>query len=75
MRKSEITNMWNLVKNDTELFNKTESDSKDFKTKLLVNRKTLGRRIDQEVGIDIYTLLYTEWMSNKDLLYSIGKST
>ena len=28
-----------------------------------------------EVGIDIYTLLYMEWISNKDLLHSTGKST
>ena len=27
-----------------------------------------------EVGIDIYILLYMEWMCEKDLLYSTGKS-
>ena len=27
-----------------------------------------------EVGIGIYTLLYTKLISNKDLLYSTGKS-
>ena len=35
----------------------------------------LGRGINWEIGIDIFTLLYLEWMISKDLLYSIGKST
>ena len=37
-----------------------------------------GRRgggINWEIGIDIYTLLYIKWITNKDLLYSIGNST
>jgi len=31
--------------------------------------------MDEEVGIGIYTLLYTELIGNKDLLYGSGKST
>ena len=27
-----------------------------------------------EFGIDMYTLLYLKWISNKDLLYSTGNS-
>ena len=47
---------------------------KDFKTELLVTKgKMLGEGIKWEVEIDIYTLLYMEWMSNKDLLSSTGK--
>ena len=34
-----------------------------------------GGGINQGVGIDIYTLLYTKQMGNKDLMYSIGKLT
>ena len=34
-----------------------------------------GRGINWEIGIDIYTLLYTKQITNKDLLYSIGNST
>ena len=51
----EITNMWNLIKNDTwELVHKTENRLKDFKTKLMITKgKTLGERIKWEVGIDI----------------------
>ena len=35
----------------------------------------LGEGIDWEVGIDIHTLLHTEWMSNKALQYGTGKCT
>ena len=31
--------------------------------------------INWEVGMGIYTLLYTEYMGNRDLLYSTGEST
>ena len=31
--------------------------------------------INWEIGIDIYTLLYTKQITNKDLLYSLGYST
>ena len=31
--------------------------------------ETLWRGINFEVGTDIYTLLYMEWMSNKELLH------
>ena len=30
--------------------------------------------IIREFGIDMYTLLYLEWIANKDLLYSTGNS-
>ena len=29
---------------------------------------------DREFVIDMYTLLYLKWMTNKDLLYSTGNS-
>ena len=28
-----------------------------------------------KIGIGIYTLLYIKWITNRDLLYSIGNST
>ena len=34
-----------------------------------------GGRINWEIGIDIYTLLYIKQITNKDLLYSTGNST
>ena len=69
--------MWNLIKNDTwELVNKTESDSKISKPNLwLPKGKHWGGGIKWEAGIDIYTpYIYMEWMNNKDLLQSTGKS-
>ena len=31
--------------------------------------------IDWEFGMDRYTQLFLEWITNKDLLYSTGNST
>ena len=42
---------------------------------MVTKGETLGGGIQREVGIDMYTLLYVEWMSNNDLLYSTGKCT
>lgn len=57
--------MWNIIKNYTgELLNKTESHSKILKPNLMV---TKGRD-KWEVGIDIYTLLYMEWMRQEPTL-------
>ena len=33
-----------------------------------------GGVIIREIGIDVYTLLYLKWMTNKDLMYSTGSS-
>ena len=33
-----------------------------------------GEGIVRELGIDMYTLLYLKWITNKDLLYSTGNS-
>ena len=30
------------------------------------------RETNWDIGIDIYTLLYIKWITNKDLLYSTG---
>ena len=30
--------------------------------------------IDREFGIDMYTLLYFKWITNRDILYSTGHS-
>ena len=34
----------------------------------------MGVEIVREFGMDMYTLLYLKWMTNKDLMYSIGNS-
>ena len=33
-----------------------------------------GEEIVREFGMDMYTLLYLKWTTNKDLLYSTGNS-
>ena len=38
-------------------------------------RENNGGSIKWEIWINIHSLLCMEWMSNKDLLYSTGKST
>ena len=32
------------------------------------------RERDRKFGMDMYTLLYLKWITNKDLLYSTGNS-
>ena len=39
-----------------------------------MNLWLLGEGIVRELGIDIYTLLYLKWITNKFLWYSIGNS-
>ena len=36
--------------------------------------RRVGEGIVRECGIDMYTLLYLKWITNKDLLYSTGNS-
>ena len=61
--------MWNLKRNDT---------NKPTKQKETHRERTYGcqgERIVREFGIDMYTLLHSKWITNKDLLYSIWNST
>ena len=69
-----ITNMWNQKENDTnELIYKTEIDSQTQKTNLWLPKRVVGgREINQEFGINIYTLLHIKEVNNKDLQYSTG---
>ena len=42
---------------------------------LMVTRgEGCGEGIVTEFGVDVYTLLYLKWITNKDLLYSTGNS-
>ena len=47
----------------------------DIENNLNHNSGKKGRGIKWETGIDIYTLLYIEHITNKDLLLSTEKST
>ena len=33
-----------------------------------------GEGVVREFGMDMYTLLYLKWISNKDVLYNTGNS-
>ena len=59
--------MWNLIKTDTEELIKQKQS--DFENKLMVtNGATLAGAMNWELGIDMYTLLCVEWITNEDLL-------
>ena len=69
-----IPYMWNLKSNGTnELTYKTETDSEN---KLIVTREERWgwKGVCWELEIDMYTLLYLKWITNKDLLYCTGNS-
>ena len=61
----DIPYMWTLKRNHTnELTYKTERDSQTQKMNLLL----LGERDSQKFGMDMFTLLYLKWITNKDPL-------
>ena len=74
--KYHITYMWNLKRKDTnELIYKTEIDSQTQKTSLCLPKGKAGVGINQEAGINIYTLLSIKQITNEDLLYSTENYT
>ena len=42
---------------------------------MVIKGETLGGGINQELGIYIYTVLYTRQITKKDRLFSTGNST
>ena len=54
----DIAYMWNLKQDRNELIYKTEIDSQAQKTNLWLPKGKGGGGINQEFGINIYTLLY-----------------
>ena len=57
------------------LFRK-QRDSQNLKINLWLPKGKSGEGgINQEIGIDKYTLLYIKQITNKDLRYSTGNST
>ena len=44
----------------------------DFENEIMV--ASGGERIVRESGMDMYTLLYLKWITNKDLLHNTGNS-
>ena len=51
-----------------EIIYKTEVES-HVENKVMVTRERAGGGTNWKIGIDIYTLLYTKYITDKDLLY------
>ena len=65
--------MRNLKRNDTnELIFKMETDLGN--EMMATKGEKWEEGIVREFGMDMYTLLYLKWITNKDLLYSTGNS-
>ena len=72
----DITYMWNLKKMiQMNLFTKQKQNHRCRKQTYSYQGVRGGARINWEIGTDIYTLLYIKQITNKDLVYSTGKST
>ena len=64
----DIPYMRNLKRHDTnELVYKTEADSQNCGMNLRLPGERWGGR-DREFEMDMYTVLYLKWVTNKDLL-------
>ena len=72
----DIPYMWNPKRNDMgEVTYKTKRDSQAQRTNAwLLKEKDGGKRIVKELWLDMYTLLYSKWITNEDLLYSTWNS-
>ena len=46
----------------------------DLENELMDTRGRMGEGTVREIGIDMYTLQYLKWITNKDLLNSTGNS-
>ena len=64
--------MWNLKRNDTNAFTYKAERLTDHK--LMVSGGGGGRDRVREFGKVMHTLLYSKWITNKDLLFSTGNS-
>ena len=65
-----------ILENETnELIYTTESDSQKQKTNLGLPKGKEWGEINQEFGINRYTLLYIKQITNMDLLYSTENTT
>ena len=71
----DITYIWNLKYDTNEHIHETETGSQIWRTDLWLPRGMGGAGMDWESGIRRCRLLYTEWISNKVLLYSAGNDT
>ena len=67
--------MWNLKKIiQMNLFTKQKQTHRHREELMVTRGERWGGGIDWEFGIDRYTLLYSNYTTNKDLLYSTGNT-
>ena len=67
-----INYMWNLKKMVKITYLQSRNKFTDIENETMVTEGERGG-INQEFGINRYTLLYIKWINNKDLLYSNEK--
>ena len=60
-----------MKKNDTNVY--VHNRLTDFEKEIMVGRSR-GEGIVREFGMNMYTLLYLKWITNKDPLYSTWNS-
>ena len=67
--------MYNLKRDDTNEFNyKIERLTVSENKFMVAAGERCGTGIVRGFGIDMYTLLYLKWISNKDVPYNTGNS-
>ena len=66
--------MWNLKIKIQMNFSPKQRDSQTQETNI-VTKEGVGAVLNQEVGINIYIILYIKQITNKDLPYSTGNYT
>ena len=70
-----INYMWNLKYNTNELIHTKQKQTHRHREQTRgCQGGRVGEGIVREFGIDMYTLLYLKWITNKDLLYNTGNS-
>ena len=62
--------MWNLKNNANEFICKTETDSQMENKRMVTKGEREGGGINQEYGMNRYTLLHIKQVNNKDLVHS-----
>ena len=69
----DITYVWNLKYDTNESIYETETESQTQNRLVVAKRIGGGGRMEWEVEVSRYKLLYIEWIKNKALLYNTKK--
>ena len=67
--------MWNLKRNDSKNLLQNRNRLADLGNEFMVARaEKKGKGTVRKFGLDMHTLPYLKWITNKDLLLSRGNS-